>query len=1000
MGVSVTPLHVRSGYSLLEGAATPGRLVDLAGRMGYARLALTDVNSLCGATVFHKAARRAGIAPIIGAELRDGSQTAIALVADQNGYENLCQIITRLKDAEGRASSLIDDLAELSDGLEVIVEDAAMAEGFLAAAAGERLWLGVDPLVQGYSHLRRLADCAERTGLPLVATGKALTADQGDREVVRLLTAIRLGTNYDSLAESQLPPAQAVLRSPEQIKSELAHFPQAIENNRRLAERCASFNLLPDRPVFPDYRCPDGLSAAAYLRRLCQAGLKKRYGASPSRQARHRLDVELGLIDRLGFSEYFLVVWDIVRYARRNGDPVAGRGSGASSLAAYVLGVTNVCPLTYSIPFERFLHEGRDDFPDLDIDFCWRIRDDVIDYAFRRWGADHVAMISTHNTFQPRSAARETAKAFGLSNDQISRIAKEGGRKGGGAIPGVEGETARKIARLSKRIIGLPHLLSVHPGGIVIGRKPIDRYAPIQRAAKGVMITQYDKDGVKDMRLVKIDLLGNRNLSTVRSACEAVRRRRGVCIEVESIPPDDPAAVALLRAGETVGCNQLESPAMRHLLLNLQPADTRDVMKALALIRPGAAKIGGKETFIRRHRGLDPTPPGQPEVDAILSDTYGVMLYEDDTMLVAWALLGGELAEADRFRKAIQKCGDDRRRLELSREFLARCQANGIDREYAKDMWVQMAKFNAYSFCRAHAASYAQLSFAGAYLKAHYPLEYWTAALNNNQGMWHPRVYIEQAKRAGVRFLGPHANRSGEEFAIEGEAVRMGFNFIAGLGPGGIETILGARGAGEFADLSDFLARTALGDEQARPMILCGGFDWTGRKRPELMIELDLALAGATGRRRGVALLPAGPIVPSLAEDYSDQRKYADERRILGVSLREHVMGLFRPSLRAKVDADSRSLSQRVSGRVRIAGVLEAYRTTRTSRGETMSFLTLDDEWGLFEVTVFPDARRRSRVNFNRYGPYVVSGRVEEQYDCVTVTADNISVHQLHEEHE
>ncbi|KPK81332.1 MAG: hypothetical protein AMJ81_10675 [Phycisphaerae bacterium SM23_33] len=696
----------------------------------------------------------------------------------------------------------------------------------------------------------------------------------------------------------------------------------------------------------------------------------------------------------MGFSEYFLVVWDIVQYARTGlhqgpgGMPVAGRGSGASSLVAYLLGITNVCPLAFGIPFERFLHERREDFPDLDVDFCWRIRDDVIAYASRRWGADHVAMVCTHNTFQPASAMRETAKAMGLSDEQITRLAEEG----------FDHEKTESIVRLSRQILHLPHNLSVHPGGIVITPRPIDHHVPIQPAPKGVRITHYDKDGVEAAGLVKLDLLGNRNLSTVRQACELLARR-GKAVDVEALPPADPATLATLRAGETVGCNQLESPAMRHLLKMLAPSHTRDVMKALALIRPGAASIGMKEVFVRRHRGLERPPPGHPAVDAILADTYGVMLYEDDVMLVAAAMVGGDgagLIQGDRFRRAVQKCRDDRQRLELSREFLTRCRANGVDADFAKSLWVQMAKFNAYSFCRAHAASYAVLAYAGAYLKTHYPLEFWTAALNNNQSMYHPRVYVEQAKRAGIRFLLPDANRSGEEFQVEGGAVRVGLNFVAGLGPAGIETILTARRKCEFAGLTDFLRRAGLEREQARSLVLCGAFDFTGRLRPALMMELDLFFGTRPQPAcRGRALLPAEPTIPPVAEDYSPARKYADERRIMGISVRQHIMALYRPGLNGAVDADSRRVPGRVGRRVRIAGVLEAARTAPTRTGGTIMFLTMEDEYGLFEVTVLPGAaasRRAVPHAFNRYGPYIVAGAVENQYGSVTFSAQNVSL--------
>ena len=357
-------------------------------------------------------------------------------------------------------------------------------------------------------------------------------------------------------------------------------------------------------------------------------------------------------------------------------------------------------------------------------------------------------------------------------------------------------------------------------------------------------------------------------------------------------------------------------------------------------------------------------------------------------------MLGGSLIEGDRFRKAVQKCRTDPERLRLTREFLARCRDAGVDERYARDMWVQMAKFNAYSFCRAHAASYAMLAYTVAWLKTHHPLEFYVAALNNNQSMYHPRVYVEQAKRAGIRFRLPDVNRSETEFAPQAGAVRAGLAWVGGLGPVSVETVLDARKAGgPFDSLSDFLRRTRLGREEARSLILCGAFDFTGRARPALMMELDLVLSAHRRVPGGPgALLSAEPTVPECAGDYSHRRKYTDERKILGFSVREHIVALFRPRLEGLTDADSRHLPHRVGRRIRIAGVLEAHRTTQTQRGQTMRFLTLDDEYGLFEATVFPSVSRGLRISLAQYGPYIIEGKVENQYDTLTLTADRLTL--------
>jgi len=960
----------------------PEGLVARARAGGHKRLALTDVNGLYGATTFWKEAAAGDIEPIIGAELRDGDRAAVALVADDAGYANLCRLVTRRHRDDARGT-LVADLAEMSRGLHIIVEDAALAAALVRDGhAAERLWLGVDPGSQSRSTLRRLSDCADRFALPMVATGKAMFLEAGDLETVRLLTAIRLGSTFDGVTAAQLPARGACLRGAGQLSRELADWPRAADNNRRLAETCAAWRFLPRKPVFPSYPCPKGRSPEAELRLLCRQGLSWRYGPRPPLGAEPRLARELALIARLGFAGYFLVVWDIVRYARDLGVPVAGRGSGASSLAAYLLGITNVCPLTYAIPFERFLNEQRRDFPDLDVDFCWRIRDDVIDYVFRRWGAGRAAMVCMHSTFQRRSAVRETAKALGFAEEQISR-----------AEVACNDEAARlgRVDELSRRIHGLPYAISVHPGGVVISPGAIDRHAPVQTAPKGVPVVQYDKRGVKAVGLVKIDLLGNRSLSTIRAAADLVSRDTGRRLHVERLADGDPGAVALLRSADTVGCNQVESPAMRHLLRALRPSGVGDLMKALAMVRPGAAGGGMKETFVRRMRGLEPVPAGYGPVDRILGDTFGVMLYEDDVMSVIGTMLATGPAEADRFRKAVQNCRDDAERLDLSRRFLDGCARNGLDRDYAKHMWVQMAKFNAYSFCRAHAGSYAMLAYVLAWLKCHYPVPFWTAALNNNQSMYHPRVYIEQAKRTGVRFALPDVNRSAAEFDVQDGAIRVGLGCISGLGPAGVEAILAERRRrGPFAHLSDFVFRTRPARAQTRALILCGAMDFTARTRPGMMLEMDLALAAA-GPQGGGGLIAPQPDVPDVIGDFTPIRKTNDQRRILGFSVGSHVMSMWRRGLAGHVDADSRQLAERVGRRVRIAGVLEARRTTRTQKGRRMMFLTLDDEFGLFEASVLPDACGACG-RLGSYGPYIITGRVEEKYGTVTLTAENVAL--------
>jgi len=800
----------------------------------------------------------------------------------------------------------------------------------LGARLGRNVWLVRDRV--GYGNLCRLISArklgrahTDTTGLVLLdRVTDATFARKEEWRVHRLLSAIRQNTLVAHVENVASP--EAYLRDDVEVTSE----------DERLAESC-DWDFLPAPKIFP--KDQGGMER---LRALCDAGAAWRYPDGPPRE---RIARELSVIGKLGYADYFVVVHDIVRYSRERGLPVAGRGSGASSVVAYMLGITNVCPIAYDLPFERFLHEGRKDYPDIDVDFSWRVRDDVIHHVFERFG--DVAMVSTHITFQHRSAFREAAKAYGYSDDQVSLLQK--GR--------VDVPDRPKLERAARALLGLPRHLSVHPGGIVL--RP-DGAAPLERAEKGVIVTQYDKDTVEAAGLVKIDLLGNRALSTIRETVEIVERTTGTRLDVEKLPVDE-ASLRLLREARTVGCNQLESPAMRSLIRMMRPADTKGLMQALALIRPGAASCGMKEAFVRRERGLEAAPKR-----GLLPDTHEIMLYEDDAMLVASALTGLSLAEGDRFRRRVQKLRTDEERVAVSREFLDLAVRHGADPEVAKDLWIQMAKFTEFSFCRAHAASYAVLAWASCWLAAHHPVAHWVAALNNNQGLYDARVYLEQAKREGIGVRLPCAQKSGVEFTEEGGAIRVGFNRIFGIEQREIAAILEAR---PFASLGDFLARTKVSQPSLRNLVHCGALDWTGIPRPRLLMS-----ARAKGRD-----------VPPI-RDFAEEEKFSRELEILGLSARRHILSYLAPPR----DFDSRGLEAAAGKRVRLLGIMATSRIAETAKSEPMEFLTMEDEHGLFEVVLFPQVFRRCRAYIGTLGPYEVVGKVETRYDVTVVTAESV----------
>lgn len=852
---------------------------------------------------------------------------------------------------------LVARAAELGLRTLVLADDLSLAgavEFWTAArAAGVRPLLGatIDGTVylardrRGYANLcRRISrrtgarpsGAGSLEGLHVLSPASALhiyLADPREGPVWRLLSAIREKTLFVRVPDAP-PPAL----SP-------GALPVATPEEEALLESC-DWEFLPAPRVFPS-----GQGGIERLQELCRAGLVRRYpaGCAPL----ERLERELGVIERLGFADYFLVVHDIVRYARERGHPVAGRGSGASSLVAYLLGITNVDPVAYGLPFERFLHERRAKFPDLDVDFSWRIRDEVIAYVFRRYG--DVAMVSSVIAFRERSAFREAARALGYSDAQIGWLQRRGGPL----------EDIRRIERAARALSGRPRHLSVHPGGVVLHP---DGAAPLEVAEKGVVITQYDKDAVEEAGLVKIDLLGNRALGAIREAGEIVARGGGTPPDPER-PEPDAGAAALLAEGRTLGCNQLESPAMRALLRMLRPADAGGLMKALALIRPSAASLGMKERFVRRALGLE---AWEGPREGPLGDTYGILLYEDDAILVAAAAAGMTPAEADLFRRRVQKLRTEDERIEVSREFLRRAARAGTPPEEARRLWFQMARFNEFSFCRAHAASYALLAWASARLRAHHPAAFWTAALNNNEGLYDARVYVEEAKRDGVRILPPCVERSGVEFTEEGGAIRVGLGRVAGLGAREIEEILAGR---PFGSLEDFLDRVRISRPSLRNLVLSGALDGVGegRTRPEILLA---ALSGG-------APVPRRP-------DFTEEEKFLHEFRILGLSVRGHPLRYLWRGPRPPGGPDSRSLAAWAGRRVRLVGLLATGRGARTVREEPMGFLTFEDEAGLFEAVMFPAAFRRFRRAVGTLGPYVVTGKVEVRYGAAAVAVERL----------
>ncbi|HEY6865670.1 MAG TPA: DNA polymerase III subunit alpha, partial [Candidatus Eisenbacteria bacterium] len=631
---------------------------------------------------------------------------------------------------------------------------------------------------------------ARRLGLPLVATGDAALLHPRDFEAHRVAVTAAAGELLERMPPEAFAAREAWLAGPADWERRVrtlcagAGVPEAgaeaLANNAALAARCR-LEIELGTPIFPRAPLDPGESGPARLRRLAREGLLRRYGRG-QRAALARLAEELTTIERLGFTDYFLLVAEIVGFARSRGIPTVGRGSGASSIVSYVLGITNVDPLRHALVFERFLHPARRDCPDLDIDLCWKRRDEVIAHVYQTYGDDRVAMISTHATLGARSAFRETAKALGVSNTRVNALARRIPRELAApyldhlaAVPDARGVDWREpvlaeALRLAERLDGAPRHLSVHCGGLVIADRPLTWYLPLERAAKDVVVTQFEMRAIEAIGLVKMDLLGNRALTTIGECIELARTREGgtgTGFDLERLPADDPVAAARIAAGDTLNCFQLESPAMRHLLRMLRCGTLEETIAAVALIRPGAAESGMKELFCRRHRGLEPASFAHPRLEAVLGARHGVMLYEEDVMCVAAAVAGLSLAEGDDLRRAISAARGDEEFRALERGFVARCGASGVEPATALAVWRDLTRFAAYAFCKAHAAGYGTLGWQCAALKARFPAEYAVGVLNHHAGMYPTWVHVEDLRRHGVEFRPPCVNASAWDTTLE-----------------------------------------------------------------------------------------------------------------------------------------------------------------------------------------------------------------------------------------
>ena len=1017
--MSFVHLRVHSEYSFLRGACRLESLVARAKELGMPAVALTDYGVLHGAVRFTTLARQYGLRPILGAEFCLAyNQPLLLLVRDQVGWQNLVCLVNHVQLTRPR--SLVLDInwaanhaAGLTAVLPVGYEGIAQRELYTINRAVEALrpiwgcevYLALEDVGLPATMRRNglVAKWATEKGVPLVATHNVHYVLPGDDEVYRMVNCIRTGWPLAGATHNFLPGTAYHLPAPTEMYRRFAFFPDVCENTLHLAERCA-FSLEREGMQLPAFQSASNEEHPdVMLQRLCADGLRSR-GLEETPAAHQRLARELAVIIPKGLSAYFLIVHDLVSYAREQKIPVGpGRGSAGGSLVAYLLGIIQVDPLAHGLYFERFLSEDRCGFPDIDLDVCQRRREELLAYLRFRYGEEYVAQVSAFNTLGARAAVREVGKVLDMTGDKISTVAEAlpyyAGRGGIDAairqypefLSGkLHDHDTRGVLAGARRLEGLCRHLSTHACGIIIGGGNLREELPLCRGPAGEILTQWDKDDVEAMGFLKIDVLGSRNLTIIHDTLAAVQQRSGLVLTTEEIPLDDVTTYAMLQRGESIGCFQLESAGMRRVMRRLRPERLEDLIHLLSLYRPGPLESGLLESFFDRRHGKENVPGVHPVLTDILAETYGVVLYQEQVMRVACQLGGYTPGEADRLRREMG------RRLPSLQDyhqpkFVKGAIRQGLRKAEAEDVFAHLCRFAGYSFNKAHSAAYALVSYWTAYLKNHYPVEFYAALLTSGSGYYGVAVYIQDAMMRGISVLTPHVNYSGMSFVPEGDAVRAALPLVRDLGARGAEALLAAQQKGSFMSLHDFCCRVGRGALRRSALvnlIKAGAFDGLGQTRRQALASLDHVLKW-TDRQPGqlslLELLPEENIAPALS-DFSQQEMVAAELETMGMALSAHPLTCYADSLQGVSRIPLRKLSSLPADTVvTVAGVVVTRSRRRLKRGGIMLTLFLTDESGFAEAVFFPADYKRLFYRLNA-SAYLFSGKTTAEGDGIVVT--------------
>jgi DNA polymerase III subunit alpha len=980
-------LTAHSAYSLQEGLAHPADLVQAARQNNMPAIGLTDHNMLTGTIEFIHACKKAEIQPILGLEidLHEGPLSLLAM--SMEGWSNLSRLSSAIalrKNPEDPCT--LEMLASFSNDLIAL----SATPTHLRDIFSDRLYV----MLQDPGKTQALTELARSLALPTVATHPIYYLHPQESILQRTLTAMRLNRTVNNIPVDEAAPAKAYFLSAQEMEARFVAYPEALSATLEISERC-KFDLPLGVSRMPIVPLPQGMTATEHLRQKATGGAQRIYGEITP-EIQDRLDHELNVIASMGFEPIFLIVEDVLNFTRETGVPSSSRGSAASSLVAHCLGITNPDPLRLNLYFERFLNPARATPPDIDTDLCSRGRDSVIQHVFDTYGTDRVAMVCTINRFRPRSALSDVAKAHGLPPAQVRELARqlphsfwtkvEESQEGTdppspfaevrAAYPSYE---HRIIFDEAEAILKLPRHLSVHPGGVIVAPGALTDFVPVMRSgSKGIIITQLDLESVEALGLVKIDLLGIRGLTVIGDVAEFIQEGQpqlyaNPLAVLESTPSYDLTTARRVEHGETIGCFQIESPGMRATLREIHARNEDDIMAALALYRPGPLSGGLKDAFVRRFKGEEKVKHLHPSLSTLLDDTFGVILYQEQVLRIANELSGFSLAEADLLRRAMSHFDPGKKMQELQRKFVHEArEKNNVPLETGERIWEMMAAFAGYGFPKAHAASYAQVAWRSAWCKSYFPAEFMAAVLANWGGYYSQRVYLSEARRMGLAVRPPHVNYSSHNFSVkklvetQQPTLFMGLNQVKELTNRTIENIM--RHA-PFMSVDDFLIRVDPRMQEAENLARIGALDGLGTI-PSILRRLR----SGSWQQNQLNLFEWSD---SNEEDWSLEEKVDAQVEILGAGLDAHPLELVAGKIAASGAISTIEALEQPGRRVTVAGIRQTSHRSRTSKGDPMLFLTLEDQQGTLDAILFPEAYRMAKPLLDAGSPFLISGIIE-----------------------